>query len=246
MKVKLLDYLLNPDEIFYFKDPNKIAWSFRHEFLLNNVNSRGSSFTAKHKVGPTSHLINSCIPLSYNDWVEYYFDNAIEEKAGGKKVTIESFFVLGMGLKDRMRKIFEDSMKEKMPDIPDHVFAAFVYNLTINRTWDGYIGERKVEKLLEEHLKAKVIDSKEFEDKYLVDKHINIGSYKIGFQVKPDSFVNDYIIKTAHKVKHEAFENEYGGKVFFVYYNPQTGISNSTVLIQSVNVEIIRLTGLVK
>lgn len=246
MKIELPSYLLNPDEEFYFKDSNKIAWNFRHEFLLNSVNARGASFTAKHKVGPTSHLINSSSPLSYNDWVEYYFENAIEEKIGGKKVTVERFFELGLGLKERMRRIFEESMKEKMLDIPDKVFAAFVYNLTINRTWDGYIGEKEVENLLEEHLKFKVIDSKEFENKYLVDKHINIGLYKIGFQVKPDSFFNDHLIKTAHEVKHRAFENEYGGKVFFVYYNPQTGIINSNELIQSVNLEILRLKGFVK
>jgi hypothetical protein len=241
MKVNPPSYLNEPDESFYFKDNNKVAWNFRHEFLLNNVNARGASFTAKHKVGPTSHLINSCNPLSFNDWVEYYFENAFEEKVDGKKVTIDSFLELGLGLKERMRKIFEDVMKEKVPAIPDEVYAAFVYNLTINRTWDGYIGEKKVENLLEEHLKTKVIDSKEFEDKYLVDKHINIGSFKIGFQIKPDSYINDHLIKTAHEVKHKVFENEYGGKVFFVHYNPKIGIINSNELLQGVRLEISRL-----
>jgi uncharacterized protein YggL (DUF469 family) len=241
MKVKLPGHLTKPDELFYFNDPNKIAWNFRHEFLLNNVNGRGASFTAKHKVGPTSHLINSCNPLSYSDWVDYYFENAIEEKVGGKKVTVETFSELGFGLKERMRKIFEENMKEKIPNIPDQVYAAFIYNLTINRTWDGYVGEKTVESLIEEHFKIKVNDSKEFENQYLVDKFIDIGSYKIGFQVKPDSFLYDHLISTAHVVKHKSFEDKYGGKVFFVHYNHKFGVINSNELIQKLTEEIQRL-----
>ena len=116
---KLPKYLTVPDNSYYFPVEGKVGWNFRHEFILNNANMRGSSFTSKYKVGGTSNLINNCNPMSLTNWVDYYFENAIEEKIGGEKITLEKMWNLGQGLKSRVKKIFVEIMKVEMIDIPD-------------------------------------------------------------------------------------------------------------------------------
>jgi len=244
MSVKLPKYLKVPDNLNYFSVKGRIAWNFRHEFILNNANMRGSSFTSKYKVGPTSYLINNCNPLSYLDWVNYYFENAIEQKKDGEKVTLKKMVDLGQGLKSRVKKIFVEIMKVEMIDIPDKVYTTFIYNLTINRTWDGYLAEKKIENLLENAFGLEIFDSKEMENKYLVDKYLEVGNYKIGFQVKPVSYVDSQQItmRSAHKIKHKKFENNYGGKVFFLSYDSKFGVLDSDKIVRLVKSEIERLS----
>lgn len=124
----------------------------------------------------------------------------------------------------------------------------YIYNLIINRTYDGYRTEiETIYGQLEGAIGIKIEPAPDNWDRtYSVDFFIKVGEKHIGIQIKPiDSglSLNQYQWIEMHKVNHEKFEKKYGGKVFFVYSTKVGGkkkIFNIDVIDQ-IKTEIKRL-----
>lgn len=81
-----------------------------------------------------------------------------------------------------------------------------------------------------------------------MDFFIKVGDKFIGIQIKPiasGQALNQYQWIEMHKVNHERFENDFGGKVFFVYSTKSpTGKKKiyNTEVIEQIKNEITRLS----
>jgi hypothetical protein len=61
---------------------------FKRETLLNYGMNRWG-LNKSFSVGTTSELIRACAPKSYEDWEEFYFNNAKQNKKDGIRITRE-------------------------------------------------------------------------------------------------------------------------------------------------------------
>jgi hypothetical protein len=83
---------------------------------------------------------------------------------------------------------------------------------------------------------------------YSVDFFIKVGDKFIGIQIKPiatGQALNQYQWIEMHKKNHTKFENEFGGKVFFVY-SIKAGTGKKKIfnieVIEEIRAEIIQLS----
>lgn len=98
----------------------------------------------------------------------------------------------------------------------------YIYNLVLNRTYEGYLSEIQViydelEKELNVHIKQA---PDEWDRTYTVDYFIEVRGRFKGLQIKPietGMAFDDYKWANIQKETHAKFTEKYGGKVFFVY-----------------------------
>ena len=124
----------------------------------------------------------------------------------------------------------------------------YVYNVTINRTYDGYIREKSV---VNDNL-AKRVKDVEFEetDPELdhagdIDYIAKVGKFQFGIQIKPitaNANFGGYSLSERMKKSFEDFTERDGGKVFIVY--SQKEVIANTEVIEEIEKEIKRLKSL--
>ena len=121
----------------------------------------------------------------------------------------------------------------------------YVYNVTINRTYDGYIREKSV---VNDGLAKKFKDvifeetDPELDHAGDIDYVAKIGQKQIGIQIKPvtaNANFGGYSLSERMKASFSEFTAKYGGKVFVVY-SQKGEIANSDV-IELIEKEIKRL-----
>jgi hypothetical protein len=99
----------------------------------------------------------------------------------------------------------------------------YIFNLTINRTYDGFLREKSV---VNDGL-AKIFTNVVFEesDPELdhagdIDYVAKVGDKAFGIQIKPvtaKANFGNYSVSERMKASFEAFQHDFGGKVFIVY-----------------------------
>lgn len=113
---------------------------------------------------------------------------------------------------------FKISTKKQVKDAIDYIF-----NMVINRTYDGYVTEIKtIYGQLEKELNCKIEPAPDEWDRlYNVDFFIKINNNYIGIQIKP---INQGIQlsqifkeKGLQEESHSKFLKEFGGKVFYIF-----------------------------
>ena len=109
-----------------------------------------------------------------------------------------------------------------MESINEEECIDYVYNLVLNRTYEGYRSEiETIYGQLESVLGVKIQPAPdEWDRTFNVDFYIQIGKKYIGLQIKPVSSgqaLNQYQWIKMHEVNHEKFKNKFGGQVFFIY-----------------------------
>lgn len=87
---------------------------YKRETLLNYGMNRWGLNKAS-SVGATSELIRECAPSSYEDWVEFYFNEAVQKKKRGIKITQEYLRTLGEELYNflKMYKVNWPALQKK-------------------------------------------------------------------------------------------------------------------------------------
>jgi hypothetical protein len=217
---------------------------FKRETLLNYGMGRWGLNKA-YSVGPMIELIRACSPSEYKEWVEFYFREAKQKKKNGIKITREYITGLGQTLYIKLSEIVQN----ELISITEEECIDYAYNLVINRTYEGYKSEiETIYGQLESAVEHKIEPAPDNWDRtYSVDFFIKVGEKFIGIQIKPiasGKALNEYQWIEMHKVNHENFEKEFGGKVFFVYSTKTTGkkkIYNIEV-IEDIRAEIKRLS----
>ena len=218
---------------------------FKRETLLNYGLNRWGLNKA-YSVGPTSELIRNCAPKTFEEWEDFYFINAKQKKKDGIKITREYIIGLGQTLYVKLSEV----VQKELLSITEEECIDYAYNLVLNRTYEGYITEiETIYGQLEGMLGVKIDPAPDDWDRtYGVDFSIKVGEKHIGLQIKPISSgqsLNQYQWIEMHIKNHERFENDFGGKVFFIYSIKSSGkkkkIYNIEV-VEEIKSEISRLT----
>ncbi len=215
---------------------------FKRETLLNYGMNRWGLNKAQ-SVGPTSELIRKCSPKSFREWEAYYFDNAVQKKRNGTKITREYITELGRKLYIKLSEVVQNELES----IEEDECIDYAYNLVLNRTYEGYRTEvTTVYGQLESILGRKIQAAPdEWDRTYNVDFFIQVNDKYVGLQIKSVSglALDHYRWETMHEVNHQKFRDKYGGRVFFVYSrkeNKKPRIDNIDV-IEDIRAEIDRL-----
>ncbi|WP_072544487.1 MjaI family restriction endonuclease [Mediterranea massiliensis] len=217
---------------------------YKRETLLNYGMNRWGLNKAS-SVGATSELIRECAPSSYEDWVEFYFNEAVQKKKRGIKITQEYLRTLGEELYMRL----SENVQSELASITEEECVDYVYNLVINRTYEGYVTE--IETIYGQLTKilGYPIESApdQWDRTFGVDFYISIQDYYIGIQIKPVSTrmsINQYQWIEQNRNNHHRFTEKYKGKVFFVFSKKNSAgkkqIDNIEV-IEEIKAEIERL-----
>ncbi len=202
-----------------------------------------------NKVGAVMALIRECQPSSFEEWEKWYFENAHTSPKNPKdsvKITNESLVELGERLYAKIKEFVIPEWETAFRELTKQDCIDYIYNLTINRTYDGYLREKSV---VNDGL-AKRFSNITFEetDPELdhagdIDYIAKVGEYAFGIQIKPitaNSNFGGYSLSERMQGSFESFTERFGGKVFVVY-SLDGAIENKDV-IDEIEQEINRLS----
>lgn len=198
-----------------------------------------------NKVGTVMALIRECQPQSIEAWENWYFKYAYTAGKKPTKITSSSLKELGERLYAKITEVVIPEWESAFRELTEQDCIDYIYNLTINRTFDGYIREKSV---VNDGL-AKLFPQLTFEesDPELdhagdIDYIAKIGDKSIGIQIKPVTAIANfgcYSLTERMKNSFEAFKEQYGGKVFIVF-SLDGEIANKEI-IEDIQNEINRL-----
>ncbi len=179
------------------------------EWILNSATNR-FQLNFKRNVGATSEAIRTRAPKTLEEWESHYYANVRSR---------EHINDLGKTLFVKIKEVLASEINE----ISEEDCIAYMKQLVIDRTYDGYIREIKtVYEQLQEILGVKIESAPdEWDRKYNVDFFIEINGRYIGLQIKPVSFVSHipeiFKEKGIQSDSHKEFTARFGGKVFYIF-----------------------------
>ncbi|MBL7998228.1 MAG: MjaI family restriction endonuclease [Candidatus Kapabacteria bacterium] len=199
-----------------------------------------------NKVGAVMALIRECQPSTFEEWEAWYYQNATTSGKSPEKVSKESLVHLGERLYEKISTIVIPEWKEAFNQLTQQDCIDYIINLTINRTYDGYVREKSV---IEDNL-AKTFPNVRFEQSEPYQDHALdidylgwVGDKAFGIQIKPvtaQSNFGNYSPAQRMKTAFNLFTDEFGGKVFIVFSVQETIIN--TDVVEKITEEIKRLT----
>lgn len=199
-----------------------------------------------NKVGVVMSLIRECQPKSIQDWEKWYLENAHTDGKNSVKVTKDVLKELGERLYVKIKEIVIPEWQEAFNQLTLQDCVDYIYNLTINRTYDGFNREISVVTgtLAKEFPEVKFVESEpELDHAGDIDYLGWIDDKAFGIQIKPvtakASFGN-YSPSERMKASFREFEKKYGGKVFIIF-SVDDEIKNKEIL-KEVQDEIKRLS----
>ena len=225
---------------------DKYSMNFGKKERVLNYACQTYQLSRPNKVGSVMALIRECQPNSFEEWEQWYFLNAHTSGKKPTKITNESLRELGERLYAKITEIVIPEWESAFRELTEQDCIDYIYNLTINRTYDGYLREKSV---INDGL-AKLFPDVVFEesdpeldhagDIDYVDK---IRNASIGIQIKPitaSANFGSYSLTERMKASFESFKEQYGGNVFVVF-SLDGEIANKEV-ISSIENEINRLS----
>lgn len=201
-----------------------------------------------NKVGTVMALIRECQPKSFEEWQNWYFENAHTDGKNATKITKESIEELGERLYIKIKEIVIPEWTEAFNHLTLDDCRDYIINLTINRTYDGFLREKSV---IEDNLAKKFPDIRfEQSDPELdhagdIDYLGHIAESAIGIQIKPvtaKANFGNYSPSDRMKAGFNEFTKKYRGKVFIIY-SIDDEIANKEVVHQ-ITEEVNRLKDL--
>ena len=175
------------------------------------------------KVGAVMSLIRECQPTSLEQWKDWYFEHAYTESKDPCKVTMDSIKDLGERLYCKIKEIVMPEWEEAFRQLTLQDCVDYVYNVTINRTYDGYVREKSVvNDGLAKRFKDVLFEETDPELDHAgdIDYVAKIGGKQIGIQIKPvtaNANFGGYSLSERMKASFAEFTEKFGGKVFVVY-----------------------------
>jgi len=215
------------------------------EWILNIATNRWG-LNKKESVGPVSEWIRECAPKTLEEWREFYLKK-LEEFLSKKGINISP----SEYLEDLGRKLYTkitEVIRAEIDEVSEEDCINYIYNLVINRTFEGYQTEvETIYKLLQRELGVEIKPAPDEWDRlYNIDFYIEVKGKYIGLQIKPITYNQTPEI---HKWKewlsrtHKNFEEKFGGKVFIIFSikkGDKKDIHNREI-IEDIKREILRL-----
>ncbi|MBU4258323.1 MAG: MjaI family restriction endonuclease [Proteobacteria bacterium] len=201
-----------------------------------------------NKVGTVMALIRECQPKSIEEWEKWYFQKAHTDGKNPVKITKEVLKELGDRLYVKIKEIVIPEWQEAFSHLTLEDCIDYIYNLTIHRTYDGFIREKSVvtDDLAKRFPDVKFIESDPALDHAGdIDYLGQVGNKAFGIQIKPvtaQGNFGNYSSSERMKASFRDFEEKYGGKVFIIF-SVDDEIKNKDIL-KKIEVEIKRLKGL--
>ncbi len=110
------------------------------EWILNMATNRWG-LNKKNSVGPVSQWIRECSPRTIEDWRRFYYERLNEMlKEKGIGLSAEEY------LQDLGRKLYvkiTEVIQAEIEEVREEDCIDYIYNLVLNRTFDGYLTEIK-------------------------------------------------------------------------------------------------------
>jgi hypothetical protein len=202
-----------------------------------------------NKVGAVMALIRDCQPNTIEEWEQWYFENATTAGKNNFKITKESLEELGERLYEKITEVVIPEWQEAFSKLTKQDCYDYIYNLTINRTYDGFLREKSV---INDGL-AKSFPDVRFEESSPELDHAGDIDYlgyvnenmAFGIQIKPITSLSNFgNYKPSERMQagFNNFKKDYSGNVFIVY-SLDKEIANKDV-IEDIRKEIFRLTEL--
>ena len=198
-----------------------------------------------NKVGSVMALIRECQPNTINDWEKWYFENAYTEAKTKTKITKDSLQDLGERLYEKITEVVIPEWETAFKQLTLQDCIDYIFNLTINRTFDGFLREKSV---VNDGL-SKIFTDLEFAESdpeldhaFDIDYIAKVGNKAFGIQIKPvtaKANFGNYSASERMKASFADFEEKFGGKVFIVF-SLDGEIANKEV-IKEIEIEIDRL-----
>jgi len=201
----------------------KYSLDFGKKEKVLNYATQTYQLSRPNKVGAVMALIRECQPKTIEEWEKWYFENAFTEAKSKTKITKESLTELGERLHEKITEVVIPEWQAAFAQLTLQDCIDYIYNLTINRTFDGFLREKSV---VNDGL-AKIFPNVVFEesDPELdhagdIDYIAKIGSKAFGIQIKPvtaKANFGNYSATERMKASFADFEEKFGGKVFVVF-----------------------------
>lgn len=198
-----------------------------------------------NKVGTVMALIRECQPKTFEEWQKWYFEHAYTDGKNPSKITKESLEELGERLFVKIKEIVVPEWTEAFNALSEQDCIDYIFNLTINRTFDGFLREKSV---IEDNL-AKKFPEIRFEQSDPELDHAGdidylgwVSKKAFGIQIKPvtaKANFGNYSATERMKASFEDFTRKYSGKVFVVF-SVDDKIYNEDI-IEQISIEIKRL-----
>ena len=174
------------------------------------------------KVGAVMALIRECQPSSYEEWKEWYFENAYTATKTPVKLSVASLTELGERLYEKIQTFVIPDWQEAFSQLTLQDCIDYIYNLITFKESDP-----------------------ELDHAGDIDYVAEVGNYQFGIQIKPvtaNANFGGYSLSERMKASFNDFTVQFGGKVFIVY-SLKGEIANNEV-IDSIREEINRLRSL--
>lgn len=206
------------------KEIKKYSMEFGKKEKVLNYATQTYQLSRPNKVGAVMALIRECQPNTIEEWKRWYFENAATAGKKNFKITKKSLDELGERLYEKITEVVIPEWQEAFNNLTKEDCYNYIYNLTINRTYDGYLREKSVvnDGLAKEFPEVRFEESPSELDHagdidylgYVTDKKA------FGIQIKPvtaQSNFGNYSVSERMKASFENFKNDFGGNVFIVF-----------------------------
>jgi len=223
----------------------KFSLEFGKKEKVLNYACQTYQLSRPSKVGTVMALIRECQPSNFEEWEKWYFEKAFTDTKNPIKITKEVLEELGERLYTKIKKVVIPEWTEAFNQLTLQDCIDYIYNLTINRTYDGFIREKSV---IEDNLAKKFKDvnfiqsDPELDHAGDIDYLGFVNEKAFGIQIKPvtsKANFGNYSPSERMKASFDDFTEKYGGKVFLVY-SIDDKIKNEEV-INDISAEIERL-----
>jgi hypothetical protein len=202
----------------------KYSMEFGKKEKVLNYACQTYQLSRPNKVGAVMALIRQCQPKTIEEWEKWYFENAQSEGKNSFKITEKNLAELGERLYEKINDVVIPDWQEAFNSLTKQDCYDYIRNLTINRTFDGYIREKSV---VYDGL-AKIFPNIRFEESSPELDHAGDVDYlgivkenvALGIQVKPitaQANFGNYSPSERMKYSFENFTDDFGGKVFIVF-----------------------------
>ncbi|MCG2698789.1 MjaI family restriction endonuclease [Candidatus Parcubacteria bacterium] len=227
------------------KTSKKFSADFGKKEKVLNYACQTYQLSRPNKVGAVMALIRECQPKTIDEWEKWYFEKAFTESKEPIKVTPKILKELGECLHEKITEVVIPEWQAAFSELSLQDCKDYIYNLTINRTYDGFVREKSVvnDGLAKHFPEVKFIESdNDLDHAGDIDYLGFVDEKAFGIQIKPitaKANFGNYSVSERMKKNFLDFEKKYQGRVFIVF-SLDGEIGNKEV-IEEIEKEIKRL-----